>query len=428
MTTTLIEYVTKGLNNLEFHTQPWLQFLSFSSVSTLLILSCIPPLHVPVRNLLRPTVVYHVERGLLRVHQAQRFENWLLTILFDLSSRTVSVPFYVTFLPSLIWSGEAELGTRLALLMGLCLYVGNAMKDLISAPRPFGSEYKGNKVRLIGGSELEANVNAQEYGLPSSHTMNSLCLNFFVVHYLLDKHLVPSEWALAMYLGTAVWVAWIGLARVYMGLHTPIDIGAGALLGTLVLVFYLAVDEKYEGWILSDRLAILWQALASIVFLRLHPKPLRHTPSYEFTTSFGGVCWGLVVGMSRQHLIYRQNHPGQFVRIVQSRAGVIALLQRVTLGFVLVVVMKPLSKQVVVIFLPLVYKLVPVDLRKLWQPPLHSLKPPKHEGIPVDENGQSWDVSVTARFISYASIGWTVVDLAPLMFQMLGFSIPWGLS
>ncbi len=78
--------------------------------------------------------------------------------------------------------------------------------------------------------------------------MNSLCLNFFVVHYLLDKHLVPSEWALAMYLGTAVWVAWIGLARVYMGLHTPIDIGAGALLDTLVLVFYLAVDGTTSLW------------------------------------------------------------------------------------------------------------------------------------------------------------------------------------
>lgn len=97
-------------------------------------------------------------------------------------------------------------------------------------------------------------------------------------------------------------------------------------------------------------------------------------------------------------------------------------------GFVLVIVMKPLSKQVVVTFLPLVYKMVPVDLRKLWQPPLHSLKPPKHEGIPVDENGQSWDVSVTARFISYASIGWTVVDLAPFMFQVLGLSVPRGPS
>lgn len=74
------------------------------------------------------------------------------------------------------------------------------------------------------------------------------------------------------------------------------------------------------------------QALASIVFLRLHPKPLRHTPSYEFTTSFGGVCWGLVVGMSRQHLIYTHNSPGRFAQIIQSRAGVIALLQRVSLG------------------------------------------------------------------------------------------------
>ena len=83
--------------------------------------------------------------------------------------------------------------------------------------------------------------------------MNSLCLNFFVVHYLLDKQMVPAEWALAMYLGTAVWVAWVGLARVYMGLHTPIDIGAGALLGTLVLVFYLAVDgNSYRHYFLDS--------------------------------------------------------------------------------------------------------------------------------------------------------------------------------
>lgn len=87
--------------------------------------------------------------------------------------------------------------------------------------------------------------------------MNSLCLNFFVVHYLLDKHIVAAEWALAMYLGTAVWVAWVGLARVYMGLHTPIDIGAGALLGTLVLVFYLAVDGDYTVTIFPRHLPSL---------------------------------------------------------------------------------------------------------------------------------------------------------------------------
>lgn len=30
----------------------------------------------------------------------------------------------------------------------------------------------------------------QEYGLPSSHTMNSLCLNFYAVHYLHEHELV----------------------------------------------------------------------------------------------------------------------------------------------------------------------------------------------------------------------------------------------
>lgn len=33
----------------------------------------------------------------------------------------------------------------------------------------------------------------QEYGLPSSHTMNSIVLNFYIVHYLYDQHLISTE-------------------------------------------------------------------------------------------------------------------------------------------------------------------------------------------------------------------------------------------
>lgn len=97
--------------------------------------------------------------------------------------------------------------------------------------------------------------------------MNSLCLNFYIVHYLLDKHLLPSEWAFAVYLGTAVWVAWIGLARVYMGLHTPIDIAAGALLGVLVLVFYLALDGSQQYAHLSFLLLL---AAACCAHIEIH--------------------------------------------------------------------------------------------------------------------------------------------------------------
>lgn len=67
-------------------------------VSIFIVFCCIPSLHEPVRKLIRPFVVYHVETGLEWVAFAQRFERPWLTQLFKQSSHTVSVPFYVSIL------------------------------------------------------------------------------------------------------------------------------------------------------------------------------------------------------------------------------------------------------------------------------------------------------------------------------------------
>ena len=50
-------------------------------------------------------------------------------------------------------------------------------------------------------------------------------------------------------------------------------------------------------WVFSGPQAVLHALLVSCVLLRLHPRPLAHTPSYEFTVSFMGVsleslCFG----------------------------------------------------------------------------------------------------------------------------------------
>lgn len=154
--------------------------------------------------------------------------------------------------------------------MTLALYVGNALKDLLSAPRPLGLPYGRQKLLLLSGGSEEAELNAkarsslrsaacgqpacsraarhacplplprraanrplaclallphsplQEYGAPSSHTLNSLCLNFFAVWWAYDRELVGPSTAAALYAGVAVWVLWIGASRLYLGLHTPI--------------------------------------------------------------------------------------------------------------------------------------------------------------------------------------------------------------
>lgn len=56
--------------------------------------------------------------------------------------------------------GNPQLGWRLCFLMALCLYVGNAMKDLISAPRPTGmTKGKQTPVLLALSNDQEAAVN-----------------------------------------------------------------------------------------------------------------------------------------------------------------------------------------------------------------------------------------------------------------------------
>ena len=71
------------------------QALCVTLVGLFLVLVLIPPLHSPVRQLLRPLAIHHVESGLDLVYLAQRFQSPWLTYLFTKSSHSVSVTFYV---------------------------------------------------------------------------------------------------------------------------------------------------------------------------------------------------------------------------------------------------------------------------------------------------------------------------------------------
>ena len=82
---------------------PGFRVLSLSSVTLTLLLVCLPPLHSVSRSILRPWVLFHVERGLEWVVLAQRHQHKLLTALCSTSCFTVSIAFYITFIPAVIW-------------------------------------------------------------------------------------------------------------------------------------------------------------------------------------------------------------------------------------------------------------------------------------------------------------------------------------
>ena len=45
--------------------------------------------------------------------------------------------------------------------MSLCLYVGNAIKDLVCAPRPLQVPYGKEKLKFLGGQSTDAEVNSK---------------------------------------------------------------------------------------------------------------------------------------------------------------------------------------------------------------------------------------------------------------------------
>jgi membrane-associated phospholipid phosphatase len=210
----------------------WFNLLLTCLTVFFVVFCCIPRFHKPARALIQPFIVYHVESGLYWVTLFQQHRTDVLTVLADSICQTVSVGWYGTSLPMIMWMNP-YLGTHLTLLMAVTQYIGNAIKDLVSAPRPSGLEYASVRVDIAQtrANAKEKEKNAAEYGLPSSHAMNSLAYNFYVVMALHRAGVLRDDLAVYYYAVVVVFVCTVALSRVYLGLHTPVDILGGAVAG-----------------------------------------------------------------------------------------------------------------------------------------------------------------------------------------------------
>jgi membrane-associated phospholipid phosphatase len=267
-----------------------------------IVSACIPSLHQRARAIVQPFVIYHVESGLYWVRLFQRYRTDAVTLVADTLCHTVSVPFYGVSLPIIMWMNP-YLGTHMTLLMAITQYTGNAMKDLVSAPRPSSLKYAEVRIaqtRAIAVNEKEKELNAAEYGFPSSHAMNSLAYNFYLAAALHKYGSVSDGAASYWYAGVMIFVCTVAVSRVYLGLHTPIDILGGAVAGLAVVTAYSRlqwawglIDVFLYSGLVSWRLVAA--GLASLLLLRMHPTPESHTPSYGTSCSdCGRLRFGLL--------------------------------------------------------------------------------------------------------------------------------------
>lgn len=149
------------------------------------------------------------------IRQLQSIATPALDALFQLLTMFGEpVPSVLVFL-AVYWTVDREMGEFLGYSLCTSVLLGNAVKDVVQAPRPIGEE---------GVRSLRVHT-ATGHSFPSGHTQSAATLYTALGMY------VKRRWIRITF---ALLILLVGLSRVYLGVHYPKDVLAGLVLGVLV--------------------------------------------------------------------------------------------------------------------------------------------------------------------------------------------------
>ena len=163
----------------------------------------------------------------------QQFSNPFLDYIFIFITMIGEETFLILVMTLIYWCINKELALKVGFAYLMNGAVNSTLKDIFKAPRPIGQPgIKSFRVETAGG-----------YSFPSGHTQSTASFWTSIMTY------VKGKWTYI--LGSMV-IVLVALSRIYLGVHYPRDVIAGALIGiTMVFVsnaifdFCIRTQRKY---------------------------------------------------------------------------------------------------------------------------------------------------------------------------------------
>lgn len=262
----------------------------------------------------------------------QSLGNWLTPIMKFFTSLGYE-EFYLIVMPALYWCVDALFGARLAVMLALTSGVNTLLKLAFHSPRPF---WVSDQVRALSAET--------SFGIPSGHAQNAVAL------WGLAAAHIRKRWA---WIAAGVIAFLIGLSRLYLAVHFPVDVLTGWLVGGLLLWLFLRYESRALDWfkgislsgqifcilgvsavILALGLGLIavfgsWQMPAAWVenAARAGAEPEGLRPSGVTTSA--GLTLGLLFGLLHLHRLGGFNARGAWwrrvVRYILGMVGTLAL-------------------------------------------------------------------------------------------------------
>ena len=165
----------------------------------------------------------------------QGFENPVLTKFLSVVSDLIA-PLPLSIIAIIVyWCISKKKGIALALSVISAVTVNTTLKLIFKVPRPFNV----NK-EIIRMDETEG------FSFPSGHSQQAGTLGRFLFGATNKRWLGITLWVLVAFI--------VGFSRMYLGMHTPLDVICGITLGVLiteaVIAFVNLADKKNKPYLL----------------------------------------------------------------------------------------------------------------------------------------------------------------------------------
>ena len=170
--------------------------------------------------------------------------------VFQLVTMTGEENFYILVAAIIFWCVNKKFGYKLGFALLTGTIINTTLKDLLNLPRPIGSPgIRSLRVETATGQAF-----------PSGHTQGAATLWVSAIMQ------VRKKW---MCITGIIVILLVGCSRLYLGVHWPIDIIGGIVIGTLWVFISNYIFEKAEvtkkPWIL---MIIILPMLIGMIFLR----------------------------------------------------------------------------------------------------------------------------------------------------------------
>ncbi|CAF0800965.1 unnamed protein product [Adineta ricciae] len=315
-----------------------------------------------------------------------KITSWFWYYFFQFGAALGNEIFYILFYPTWVWNVDGAVARKISVLWAFFMYIGQATKDILAIPRPASPPVLKLEKRYV-----------EEYGFPSTHAMFAagIPLSLVLLSYQrYDFHL----WAGLVLAGIVC--VWVCLSRIYLGMHTFLDIVAGTLYALLLVYIMFPYVDSIDDFQLTHSFSPILNFCLGILLIKCYPSLKQWSTARSDTTVILGSAFGLCSATTAMHQIGLLQRPltPPLYSIIAPNLGLCII--RTILGMLFIYATRQIVKTVVLRVTCAIYGLD-------WKNP---------------ESKRYAKVEMPYYYLTYFAIGFNISFTCPLIFRALGIN------